>query len=57
VGKSKGKKPLEDPSADGRIILIWIFRKLFGAGNELVWLRIGDRWRTLLKAVVNFWVA
>jgi hypothetical protein len=27
VGKPEGKRPLEDPGVDGRIILRWIFRK------------------------------
>jgi len=27
VGKPRGKRYLEDPGLDGRIILIWIFRK------------------------------
>jgi hypothetical protein len=27
VGKPEGKRYLEDPSIDGRIILRWIFRK------------------------------
>ena len=42
VGKPEGKKHLEDPGVDGRIILSWIFRKWdvrvwTGSG----WLRIG----------------
>jgi len=33
---------LEDPGVDGRIILIWIFRKwVGGAWTGLIWLRIG----------------
>jgi hypothetical protein len=28
VGKPEGKRPLGRPDVDGRIILIWIFRKL-----------------------------
>jgi hypothetical protein len=32
----------EDPDIDGKIILIWIFRKWYGeARTGLVWLRIG----------------
>jgi hypothetical protein len=27
VRKPEGKRPLEDPGVDGRIILRWIFRK------------------------------
>jgi hypothetical protein len=48
------RDPLEDPGVDGRIIKIWIFRKLVGAGNGLIWLRIGDRWWALVKSVVKF---
>jgi hypothetical protein len=33
---------LEDPGLDGRIILKWIFERLYrGAGTGSVWLRIG----------------
>jgi hypothetical protein len=27
VGRPEGKKPLEDIRADGRIVLMWIFKK------------------------------
>jgi len=56
-GNLRKRDPLEDPGVDWRIILIWIVSKLVGAGNGLIWLRIGDRWLALVKAVVNFWVA
>jgi hypothetical protein len=44
VGKPEGRRPLERPSVDGRIILKWIFEMLFGghrldrygSGNEKV---------------------
>jgi len=35
------RDPLEDPGIDRRIILKWIFRKLYGTGTGLIWLRIG----------------
>jgi hypothetical protein len=41
VGKPEGKRPLGDPSVDGRIILKWIFRKwdvALWTGSS--WLRI-----------------
>ena len=42
VGKPEGKKHLEDPDVDGRIILRWIFRKWdVRSWTELIWLRIG----------------
>jgi len=38
----------EDPGIDGRIILIWIFRKWYGeARTGLIWLRIGTGGRLL----------
>jgi hypothetical protein len=42
VGKPEGKRPLGEPGVDGRIILIWIFRKWnMGLWTGLSWLRIG----------------
>jgi len=42
VKKPEGKKPLEDPGVDGRIILRWIFRKWdVGAWTGSIWLRTG----------------
>jgi len=42
VGKPEGKRPLEDPDVDGRIILRRIFRKWEGVvGTGWSWLRIG----------------
>jgi hypothetical protein len=29
VGKTEGKRPIEKPGVDGRIILRWIFRKWY----------------------------
>jgi len=42
VGKPEGKNHLEDPGVDGRIILIWIFRKWdVGVWTGSIRLRIG----------------
>jgi hypothetical protein len=42
VGKPEGKRPLGRQDVEGRIILIWIFRKLEGVvGTGCSWLRIG----------------
>jgi hypothetical protein len=41
VGKPEGKRPLGNPSIDGRIILKCIFGKWDGAWARLFWLRIG----------------
>jgi hypothetical protein len=43
----------QDPGVDGRIILRWTFRKWDVVVQiGLSWLRI-DRWRELVKAVMN----
>jgi hypothetical protein len=42
VGKREGKRPLEDPGEDGRIILIWILKKWhIGVLTGSSWLKIG----------------
>jgi len=42
VGKPEGTRPLGRPGVDGRIILIWIFRKWdVGVWTGSSWLRIG----------------
>ena len=57
VGKPEGKTQFEDPGIDGRIILRLIFRKWdMGLWTGSSWLRVRDRWRTLVNVVMNFWV-
>jgi hypothetical protein len=42
VGKPEGRRPLEDPGVDGRIILKWTCERLDGgAWTGSIWLRIG----------------
>jgi len=42
VGKPEGKRPLGDSGVDGKIILGWIFRKVYvGVRTGSFWLRIG----------------
>jgi hypothetical protein len=42
VGRPEGRKHLEDPGVDRRIILKWILKKWYGgAWTGLIWLRIG----------------
>jgi hypothetical protein len=53
VGKPEGKRRLEDPDIDLRIILRRIFRK-WDPGTD--WIDLAqdrDRWRALMNAVMN----
>ena len=54
VGKPEGKNHWGDPGVDGRLILIWIFRKWDVGGMD--WIELaqnGDRWWALVNAVMN----
>jgi hypothetical protein len=51
VWKPEGKRPLEDPGIDGKIILRWIFRKWGMDSIDVAQDR--DRWRTLVNTVMN----
>jgi hypothetical protein len=44
---------LEDPGADGRIKLKWIFKKWDGGIDWIDLAQVRDRWCAVLKAVMN----
>ena len=48
MGRTEGKRPLEDIGVDGRAILKWIFKKwVEEAWAGSMWLRIGTGGRLL----------
>jgi hypothetical protein len=47
---------LEDPGVDGRVILRWICGKLDGGMDWIDLAQDKDRWRALVKAVMNLQV-
>ena len=53
MGKSEGKNHSEDPDVDGKIILIWIFRKWDRSVNCIAPTQKRDRRSALVKAVMN----
>ena len=53
VGKPEGKNHLEDPGVDGRIILKLIFKKWDGGMDWIDLAHDRDRWRELVKALMN----
>ena len=53
-GTLRERAHLEDPGLDGRIILRLIFRKWDG---DMDWIDLAqdrDRWRALVKTIMNF---
>ena len=52
-GNLRERNHLEDPVADGMIILRWIFRKWDGVMDWIDLVQRSDRWRALLSAVMN----
>jgi len=52
-GNVRERNYLEDPGADGRIILRWIFRKWDGVMDWIDLAQRSDRWWALVSAVMN----
>jgi hypothetical protein len=48
---------LEDPGVDGRRILKLIFKKWDGGMDWIDMAQDRDRWRAVVSAVMNLWVA
>jgi len=55
-GTLRERDHLEDPVVDGRIILIWIFRKWGGGMDWIDLARDRDMWRALVNAVMSLWL-
>jgi hypothetical protein len=53
LGKPEARDHLEDPGADGRMILIWVLRKWDGGMDWIDVSQDRDRWRALVNAVMN----
>ena len=54
VGKPEEGDHLEDPSIDGRIILIWIFRKWNVWGLDWTdMVQDRDKWQALVNVAMN----
>ena len=54
VGKPEEGDRLEDPSIDGRIVLIWIFRKWDVQGLDWTdMVQDRDRWQALVNVAMN----
>ena len=51
------ESPLEVVGIDERVLWKLIFKKSGGGMDWIDLARNRDRWRALVKAVVNFWVA
>ena len=51
-GTLRERGQLEDPGANGRIILRWIFRQ-WDVGSWIDLAQDTDRWRTLVNAVMK----
>jgi hypothetical protein len=53
VGKPEGRRYLQDPDVDGRIILKWIFERFDGGIDWINLARNRARWRALVYTVMN----
>jgi hypothetical protein len=53
-GSLRERVHLEDPGIDGKIILSWIFRKWDGGMDWIDLAQDRDKWRSRVKAVMNF---
>ena len=52
-GNLRERDHSEDTGVDGRIIFRWIFRNWIGGIQYIDLAQDRDRWRTLVKAVMN----
>ena len=53
MGKPEGRRPLDDPGVDERIILKWILEK---CDRDIDWIDLAHdrwRWRDFVNAVMN----
>jgi hypothetical protein len=48
------KNHLKNPGVDGKIILKWSFEKWYGRTDWIDLAQDRDRWRALVKAIMNF---
>jgi hypothetical protein len=55
-GNLRERDHMEDPGVDGRIVLIWIFRKWVGGMDWIDVAQDRDRWRALMNAVMSLQV-
>jgi hypothetical protein len=53
MGKPEGRRHLEDPVVDGRMILKWIFENWDGGMDWIDLAQDRNRWRAVVNAVMN----